>query len=143
MLYLSCFHYKYQPIMTMHLAHPALTTMGKRKGKVKFRNAEEARKARELAQEWERNQAKWSSMSKPIHSRPLTRPFPKLGPPPGRSTTDHIKSLDTGVKGAVTSKQSQQYTGDNVLGITIMHKSCLQPVFSQQAAIDAANMRRG
>jgi len=28
------------------------------------------------------------------------------------------------------------------LGITILHKSCLQPVFNQQAAVDAANMRR-
>ena len=129
--------------MTMHLAHPALTTMGKRKGKQKFRNADEARKARELATEWELNQTKWSSMSKPTQSRPITRPFPKLGPPPGRSMNDHIPSLDTGVKGAVTSKQSQQYTGDKMLGVTILHKSCLQPVFSQQAAIDAANMRRG
>jgi hypothetical protein len=29
-----------------------------------------------------------------------------------------------------------------MLGITIVHKSCLQPVFSQQAAVDAASMRR-
>ena len=34
--------------MTMHLAHPALTLSGKRRGKHKFRNADEARKAREL-----------------------------------------------------------------------------------------------
>jgi len=130
--------------MTMHLAHPALTTMGKRKGKVKFRNADEARKARELKQEWEQKQSEWASVSKPVaKSRPLTRPFPVLAPPPGRSMTTHIPSLDTGVKGAVTSKQSQQYTGDKMLGVTILHKSCLQPVFSQQAAIDAANMRRG
>ena len=130
--------------MTMHLAHPALTTMGKRKGKVKFRNADEARKARELKQEWEQKQSEWASVSKPLaKSRPLTRPFPVLAPPPGRSMTNHIPSLDTGIKGAVTSKQSQQYTGDKMLGVTILHKSCLQPVFSQQAAIDAANMRRG
>jgi len=36
--------------MTMQLAHPALTSLGKRKGKQKFRNADEARKARELEQ---------------------------------------------------------------------------------------------
>jgi hypothetical protein len=34
------------------------------------------------------------------------------------------------------------YTGDKMLGITIVHKSCLQPVFSQEAAEDAAKMRR-
>jgi hypothetical protein len=51
-------------------------------------------------------------------------------------------SLDTGVKGAVTVKQTQHYTGDRLLGITIMHKSCLQPVFSQEQAVEAAHMRR-
>ena len=34
------------------------------------------------------------------------------------------------------------YTGDKMIGITIVHKSCLQPVFSQEAAEDAAKMRR-
>ena len=34
--------------MTMHLAHPALSLTGKKRGKVKFRNADEARKSREL-----------------------------------------------------------------------------------------------
>ena len=34
--------------MTMHLAHPSLSLAGKKKGKQKFRNADEARKAREL-----------------------------------------------------------------------------------------------
>ena len=34
--------------MTMHLEGPWLSMGGKRKGKVKFRNAEEAKRAREL-----------------------------------------------------------------------------------------------
>ena len=38
--------------MTMHLVGPALTMTGKRKGKKKFRNADEARKARELDASW-------------------------------------------------------------------------------------------
>ena len=46
LLYYACNHYE-GVVMTMHLVHPALTLGGKRKGKVKFRNAEEARKARE------------------------------------------------------------------------------------------------
>ena len=33
--------------MTMHLAHPSLSMGGKRKGKVKFRSAEAARKRAE------------------------------------------------------------------------------------------------
>ena len=45
--------------MTMHLAHPALTMSGKRKGKHKFRNADEARKARELESSWADLKKKW------------------------------------------------------------------------------------
>ena len=35
------------------------------------------------------------------------------------------------------------YTGEQkLLGISALHKSCLQPVFDKQTAIDNANMRR-
>lgn len=39
--------------------------------------------------------------------------------------------------------EPQQYTGTEVVGIAVMHKSCLQPVFSEDAAKDSAKMRRG
>ena len=45
--------------MTMHLCGPALSLNGKKKGKFKFRNAEEARKSRELDASWKELQAKW------------------------------------------------------------------------------------
>ena len=38
--------------MTMHMCGPALSLNGKKKGKVKFRNAAEAQKARELDSSW-------------------------------------------------------------------------------------------
>ena len=38
--------------MTMHIVGPWLSTSGKKKGKIKFRNADEARKARELDAAW-------------------------------------------------------------------------------------------
>ena len=44
--------------------------------------------------------------------------------------------------GSTAPKETKVYTGDQMIGISIIHKSCLQPVFSQQAAQDAANMRR-
>lgn len=34
------------------------------------------------------------------------------------------------------------YTGENLIGISIVHKSCLQPVFSEQEAKDFSSMRR-
>lgn len=112
------------------------------KTKRKFRNADEARKFRELTEEWEKNQAKWKSMSKPlVNTFTVGKPSLTLKAPPGRETK-HIPSIDMWAKGAVTVKQTQHYTGDRLLGVTILHKSCLQPVFSQQEAIDAARMRR-
>jgi len=40
-------------------------------------------------------------------------------------------------------KEEQKYTGDKLIGIAVMHKSCLQPIFSKESAKDSANMRRG
>lgn len=131
----------------MHLEGPWLSTAGKRKGKQKFRNSDEARKARELKQEWEQNQAKWAGLN-PNFSKGLKKvkvsllnPLPALKPPPGRES-QHVPSLDTGVKGAVTIKQSQQYTGTKILGIGTMHKSNAVPIFSDQEAQDISKMRR-
>lgn len=44
--------------------------------------------------------------------------------------------------GSTAAKEIPVYTGDNMIGISIIHKSCLQPIFSQEAAVDAASMRR-
>ena len=38
--------------MTMHLAHPALTTTGRRKGRQKWASAEQKRQAQELEQQF-------------------------------------------------------------------------------------------
>lgn len=40
-------------------------------------------------------------------------------------------------------KEENKYTGDNLLGIAVMHKSCLVPVFSKKDATEIASMRRG
>lgn len=50
-------------------------------------------------------------------------------------------SLDSGV-GIAYAKDIPTYTGDAVLGIAVQHKSCLQPIFNEQAAKDSASMRR-
>jgi hypothetical protein len=39
-------------------------------------------------------------------------------------------------------KEENKYTGDKLIGIAIMHKSCLQPVFNKESAKDSAQMRR-
>lgn len=130
--------------MTMHLEGPWLTKIGKRKGKQKFRNAAEAQRARELAENWQDLKKRWGveqeekkrkrAMNAPVWTDSSLKYRDQDQPKP--------KSLNTWITGAVTSKPAQQYTGEKVLGITIVHKSCLQPVFTQQEAIDAAKMRR-
>ena len=131
--------------MSMHLDHPALSLNGKKRGKVKFRNADEARKSRELDREWKQLKIKWGvdadekKRKQALIAQPLVY---SLSTPIGRSNTHHIPSLDTGHSGPVSSKPAPKYTGTEMLGITILHKSCLQPVFNQQQAVDAATMRR-
>lgn len=126
----------------MSMMHPCFNTIGKKKTKQKFKSAEEAKRARELSAEWEKNNQKWKSMSTVKVSKKAAQPAAKVSPVPiGRETTK-INSLNSWVTGPVSTKPTQQYTGNNVLGVSIIHKSCLQPVFNQQQAIDAATMRR-
>lgn len=127
--------------MTMHLMHHAFSTTGKRKGKKKFRNAEQARLARELSLEWERKQAEWKSMSKPIpKSFSTTKVYTQSNSIP--RITQRIPSLNSWVTGPVNSKQTQQYTGDKIIGIGTMHKSNAVPIFNDQQAKDISTMRR-
>jgi len=130
--------------MTMHLAHPALTLGGKRKGKIKFRNSAEAQKARQLDAEWRELQAKWGveaeekKRKRALSAEPLTY---NLSAPVGRETK-RIASLDTGHSGAVRTKDIPKYTGTKILGIGTMHKSNAVPIFSDEQAVEISTMRR-
>lgn len=128
--------------MTMHLEKPWLSTTGKRKGRVKFKSAEAKRQAELLAREWEQVKQKHSE---PLFAKKVSQPKALSKPQPVASakTEQQPRSLNSWITGPVSSKPNQQYTGDNVKGIAVMHKSCLQPVFNQQEAIDSAKMRRG
>lgn len=64
-----------------------------------------------------------------------------LTTPAGRQTTNHIKSLNTGMI-AATSAPRKVYTGDKVLGIATLHKSNAVPVFNNEEAVDISKMRR-
>lgn len=130
--------------MTMHLEKPWLSTSGKKKGKKKFRSAEDAQRARALEESWSSLQKKWGveqddkRKKRAVNSGTLKY---SLAVPHGRGTS-HIKSVDSGQTGAIKTKDVPQYTGTSVIGISVMHKSCLQPVFNQEEAIAAAKMRR-
>ena len=130
--------------MTMHLAHPSLSLAGEKKGKQKFRNADEARKARELEASWKELQKKWGvdaeekKRKRALAAEPLTY---KLSAPAGRET-ERYPSRNTG-DGIAASKPVPQYTGTKMLGIGVMHKSNSVPIFSDEEAVDISKMRRG
>jgi len=127
----------------MHLHHPSLSLNGKKKGKVKFRNAEEARKARELEASWKELQKKWNveaedkKRRRAMTAETLSYSLPT---PVGRTNTHHIPSRgDTGV---AVLKPAPVYTGTKVKGIGTLHKSNAVPIFSDEEAIDISRMRR-
>lgn len=129
--------------MTMHMCGPALSLNGKKKGRVKFRNAAEAQKARELDSSWKELLARQGVEAEEKKRRRAMAAEPlvyKLETPVGRTNTHHIPSRVTA--GHDTTPNVKVYTGTEIIGVTVLHKSCLQPVFNQQQAIDAASMRR-
>ncbi len=131
--------------MSMHLCGPALTTTGKKRGKFKFRNAEEARRHRELDADWKELlkrqgiEQEERKRRRAMSAEPLVY---KLETPVGRTNTKHIPSLGTG-GGVAVLAAPKIYTGTKVKGIATMHKSNAVPVFSDEEAIEISKMRRG
>jgi hypothetical protein len=124
--------------MTMHLMHAGFTTTGHKKAKKKFASAEQKRQHERLEQEWAELVRKHAS--RPVAKVGLTRKY-SLVIPAGRGTS-HIPSKSTGV-GVAVKADVPVYTGDSVLGIAVQHKSCLQPIFTEEQAKESATMRRG
>lgn len=131
--------------MTMHLAHPALSTTGKKRGQRKFRNAEAAAKARSAEAEWKALKEKWGvEEQERKKNKALRAPAMSsytLSYPPGREPKQHIPSRDTGV-GVAVRPEDKVYTGTAMLGVATMHKSNAVPVFSTEDAIEISKMRR-
>ena len=130
--------------MTMHLCGPALSLNGKKRGKFKYRNAEEARLARELDSSWKellKRQgvaAEEKKRRRALAAEPLVY---NLTGATDRAGTAHIPSVNTG--GNATLAPAKVYTGTKVKGIATMHKSNAVPVFSDEEAIEISRMRRG
>jgi hypothetical protein len=125
----------------MHLEGPWLSTAGKKRGKKKFRNAEEARKSRELDASWSELQKKWGvNNTKSKKKAPAETLAYSLSIPEGRSTKN-IPSRDSGL-GIAAKREPQRYTGTKIKGIGTMHKSNAVPIFSDEQAQDIAKMRR-
>ena len=130
--------------MSMHLEGPWLSLNGRKKSKTKFRNAEEAQRARELDASWKELlkrqgvELEEKRRRRAMQAEPLVY---KLSAPEGRMTTHHIPSVNTG--GNATLAPAKVYTGTKVKGIATMHKSNAVPVFSDEEAVEISRMRRG
>lgn len=74
-------------------------------------------------------------MKKVFNIKPIS---PEMGTP--RQTSNPPSYTTAG--GSAALKEVLVYTGTEMIGIAVIHKSCLQPVFSKQTAIDVAQMRR-
>ena len=131
--------------MTMHLVHPSLSLTGKKKGKMKFKSAEQKRDYERLAEEWKRIKKSHGAeledkrRRRAMAAEPLTY---KLSTPAGRDTGPRIPSLNSGA-GVATMAAPKVYTGTKVKGIATMHKSNAVPVFSDEEAVEISRMRRG
>jgi hypothetical protein len=140
--------------MTMHLLPPMFSTTGKKKGKAKHRNADAANKARCNAEAWQQLLEKYDvKTSKVVVGKSKSvRATTGKGVVNGgsdwrsridpRRLTDHIPSVDTGV-GLAAKPADKVYTGNAMLGVSVLHKSNGIPVFRQEDAVDISKMRRG
>ena len=124
----------------MSLAHPALNNIGNKTRKVKFKNADEARRARELEQNWQDLQKKWSRVSKSKTAAPTKNWSPAKVSYRG-SDSPKLESVDTGWSNCYKAP-AKVYTGDKVLGIAQMSKSNAVPVFNTDHIVEIARMRR-
>lgn len=129
----------------MHLEGPWLSTTGKKKGKPKFRNAEQARKARELDESWKELVKKWGlEADERKRKRAMSAPaLATQSQPYRRDTGPKIPSLNNGIdSGPALKVPDKVYTGTKIKGIGTMHKSNAVPIFSDEEAVDIAKMRR-
>lgn len=115
--------------------------------KVKYKSAEDKRKALEAEQQWLAMAKQHGLASKPSNSKSLKealkkKPFepPK---PAYRGSDSKPPSLVTTTKGGGARITAPKYTGSLVTGICTLHKSNAVPVINQEQATEISRMRRG
>lgn len=129
--------------MSMHLHHPSLSLAGKKKGKHKYRNAAEAQRARQLAEDWAELKKRHGVPAKEKRVVKVFEPFSTAPRPYIRDTGPRPPSLNPTNMQVAPKPDTKIYTGSKMIGIGTMHKSNSVPIFSNEEAMDQARMRRG
>lgn len=129
--------------MAFHLEGPWLSTTGKRKGKFKWRSAEQKRQHEELAKDWHDLQ-KRLGVEQEINRKTKGLTAKTYVPPKSNvRTTAYIPSHNGGIDSAPALRREQKtYTGTKIIGIGTMHKSNAVPIFSDSEAKEISSMRR-
>jgi len=101
------------------------------------------KKELEAMANWERLNKQWDKLPK-FARHEHAKEIPKLVVPsiPDFRRAPDIPSLMTRGSDSTPKKENQKYTGNAILGIGTLHKSSAIPVFSEEEAIEIAQMRR-
>lgn len=93
---------------------------------------------------WDEYKKKYGLVENKVKTQQLVKPWspePFKVLRPGAEDYKECKSLNTGAHVAAKAPQ-KKYTGDQIVGLAVMHKSNIVPIFNAQAAKDVASMRR-
>ena len=96
-------------------------------------------KQRELARNWE-DLLKRYETKKSVKVNTSAKPF--VSPKPFIRETPKYPSLNSGLGTCTKPIHGKVYTGTAMKGIGTLHKSNAVPIFTDEEAIDQANMRR-
>jgi hypothetical protein len=112
--------------------------------KFKFASADAKRTHEQLERDWiELKKKHGVEDEERRRNRAMAAPnlIYSLNGPTDRASSSHIPSRGAST-GSAPLKETPVYTGTKMIGIAVMHKSCLQPIFSDEEARDSASMRR-
>lgn len=135
--------------MSMHLCGPGLSTISTKKRKKKLTDNQYHKMCmdwRSYNKDMRRIGCKEKTLEEYIAYRQgKTKYTPKVIKDPMQATTFRRESpkVESGIGiGVGGARKEMTYTGNHIIGVAVLHKSCLQPVSSQKDAQDIARMRR-
>jgi len=136
--------------MTMHLLGPAFSTISNKKQKKKNINvnAKFTQEFNAYNKQMKRLGLKTKTIAEYVSYRQgKSKTEPKMIKEPMKAATyirpSPVVPSSGDQVGHIPAKPAMAYSGERkLIGIAVLHKSCLQPVFSRQDAEDIAKMRR-
>ena len=127
--------------MSMHLVGPWMTTTNYKKRKQKGRTKKDI-EAQRYHDKWLRKMGAHPDQIK--ESKKNNASVSILSVPDYRSSGNSVPTSDVIPGGSTAPKERQVYSGERrLLGVAVMHKSNMVPVFDSEDAKDIAKMRRG